>query len=95
LDPPGSVPDEEGLVSWFFPAEVPVACCNGFLLFVKLNGRRTRLTSPAVFLPKRQLNLLSNWHRFLFLSAETCTHWVIQLPDVQMNRTDVQMPDEQ
>jgi len=52
LVPPGSVPGEEELVSWFFPAEVPGVCCNDFLVLVKLNGRRARLTSPVVFLPK-------------------------------------------
>ena len=54
LVPPASVPGEDGLVSWFFPAGVPVVCCNDFLALDKLNGRRARLTSPVVFLPKNK-----------------------------------------
>lgn len=52
LVPPVSVPGEEELVSWLFPAEVPGVCCNAFRVLAKLNERRTRLVSPVVFLPK-------------------------------------------
>ena len=48
--PPANAPVEEELVSWLFPAEVPGACCNDFRVLAKLNGRRTRLVSPVVFL---------------------------------------------
>ena len=51
LVPPASVPGEDELVSWFFPAEVPGVCCNDFRVLAKLNGRRTRLISPVAFLP--------------------------------------------